>query len=171
MTLCISKTLCKAVSQTGLCLFCTTRRAKSSKMIWGGTKPLCRKITFTVKLLPLAEWRRARMFCIFHSKNMNTCIYPKMTKQLLGSEHKGQKLWETEHWKSSHPCSRQHSWPSAGTDFESTGNWIFSVCPLPLDHSLLFTSWLPLSATRQFTTSFHLSGAPKGLGAIAKQIK
>lgn len=37
--------------------------------------------------------------------------------------------------------------------------------------SLLFTSCPPLSATHQFTTSFHLSGAPKGLEAIANQMQ
>lgn len=96
------------------------------------------------------------MFCIFHPSSLNVYIHPENTmKQLLSSGkcHIHAQVY---------PCHQ--AWGCILRAQEIGYSVVFfSLWTIP---SLLFTSCPPLSATHQFTTSFHVSGAPKGLKAL-----
>lgn len=101
------------------------------------------KSILAVKLFPLAEWRGGNN--VLHRPSLVLeCVYSSRenNETVTETEHRGQNLWETELWKVSHPCSGLYLSPSLRMHFESTGNWIFSVFPLLLDHSKLTTYFL-----------------------------
>lgn len=116
---------------------------------------------------------RGTMFCIFQPWSLNVYIYAEKTiKQLL-------RLSTEDKTCERLSSGRCHIHAQVYTCHQAWGCILraqeigysvvfFSLWTIP---SLLFTSYPPLSATHQFTTSFHLSRAPQGLKAIANQMQ
>lgn len=156
---------------------------QGSKMIRGGTTPLCGKMTPRARLFPLAEWRGATMFCIFHPQSLNVCIHPeKMSRQPRGCEHRTGQLafapcpWITP-WEdgrcsllliSLQPVFTSHGLPGGWELWLSKRNWIpktrKSKTHTAVDHhsGMASTRGLSIAAERRPRQSYSLPSSRKG---------